>query len=199
MTDARLLTVCTGNICRSPLAAQVLRARLDGLAVTVASAGTHALADAPMTPEAQRLAVEADALAGDPEAHRARLLAPVLREDHDLVLALAREHRRYTVEESPALVRRTFTVREFARLAASVDDDEIRAAVSGETDASARVRSAAARVASRRGQVEPPADPADDDVIDPYRRSWETYELSASQLLPAIDEVARVVRVALSA
>ena len=45
----------------------------------------------------------------------------------------------------------------------------------------------------------PPADPADDDVIDPYRRSWKTYELSGSQLAPAIDQVVRVIRLAVPA
>jgi protein-tyrosine phosphatase len=45
--------------------------------------------------------------------------------------------------------------------------------------------------------VDLPADAADDDVIDPYRRSWKTYELTASQLVPAVDEVVRVLRIAL--
>jgi protein-tyrosine phosphatase len=42
-----------------------------------------------------------------------------------------------------------------------------------------------------------PGHAEDDDVIDPYRRSWDTYELAASQLLPATRQVARVARVAI--
>ena len=41
-----------------------------------------------------------------------------------------------------------------------------------------------------------PPTPEDDDVIDPYGRSWQTYERSAAQLVPALDEVVRVLRVA---
>jgi protein-tyrosine phosphatase len=40
--------------------------------------------------------------------------------------------------------------------------------------------------------------PEDDDVIDPYRRSRETYALSASQLTPALAEVERIVRDAIA-
>jgi protein-tyrosine phosphatase len=43
----------------------------------------------------------------------------------------------------------------------------------------------------------PPARTQDDDVIDPYRRDRAVYEESASQLIPAVDEVARVLRAAL--
>jgi protein-tyrosine phosphatase len=51
-------------------------------------------------------------------------------------------------------------------------------------------------VADQRGLV--PATADDDDVIDPYRRSSETYAKSAGQLIPALDEVERIVRVALT-
>ena len=43
-----------------------------------------------------------------------------------------------------------------------------------------------------------PSAAEDDDVIDPYRRSQATYEASAAQLLPGIDEVERIVRAALT-
>ncbi|MGA1827878.1 hypothetical protein [Microbacterium sp.] len=59
-----------------------------------------------------------------------------------------------------------------------------------------RVRAAATLIASRRGMVLPPDKPEDDDVIDPFGRSWQTYELSAAQLTPALDEVVRVLTAA---
>jgi protein-tyrosine phosphatase len=101
------------------------------------------------------------------------------------------------VELAPSRVGSTFTVREFARLASAIPDDELRAAAAAAAgDDKDRVRAAALGVATYRGIVEPPADPADDDVIDPFRQSWETYEDSAAQLEPAIDEVVRVIRLA---
>ncbi len=43
----KILTVCTGNICRSPLAEGLLRKVLRGLPVEVSSAGTGALVGVP--------------------------------------------------------------------------------------------------------------------------------------------------------
>ncbi|GMA87571.1 hypothetical protein GCM10025868_28210 [Angustibacter aerolatus] len=46
---ARVLVVCTGNVCRSPLVERLLRQRLGTDAVDVSSAGTQALVGEPMT------------------------------------------------------------------------------------------------------------------------------------------------------
>lgn len=191
-----LLTVCTGNICRSPLAESLLRERLAPLDVRVSSAGTRALVGSGMTPEAQRLAV--DLGVPDAAAHRARHLTEGLLETPDLIFAMSREHRRAIVDLSPRRMRATFTVREFARLARHATDVSIARAVADATDPRDALRLAVAHVSAMRSEAEPPADAADDDVIDPYRRSWKTYELSASQLVPAVDEVVRVLRIALA-
>ena len=191
-----VLTVCTGNICRSPLAAELLRARLAPLEASVLSAGTRGLSDAPMTSEAQLLAVQYGVTADAAASHRSRYLLENHLSSPDLILTMTRDQRRHVAELAPSRLRWTFTAREFARLAADVTDDEIRAATESAPDASARVRAAILVVAARRGMVMPPANPADDDVIDPYGRSWETYQLSAAQLVPAVEVVARVLRVA---
>ncbi|WP_170144128.1 hypothetical protein [Calidifontibacter indicus] len=52
MSDARILVVCTGNICRSPYIERVLATQLAGRGYTVESAGTRALVDYPMEPQA---------------------------------------------------------------------------------------------------------------------------------------------------
>ncbi|WOQ69206.1 low molecular weight phosphatase family protein [Microbacterium limosum] len=190
-----LLTVCTGNVARSPLAEVLLRARLRGLGIRVTSAGTRALIGHPMTLEAQVLAEAAGARAADAEAHRARLLTERELAAPALVLAMAREHRRAAVELAPLKLRSTFTVREFARLAATVPDDALVAALEGLHDPSDRLRAALSLVSAARSASAPPDDPEDDDVVDPYRRSHRTYDLAAAQLTPAIDEVARVLRI----
>lgn len=191
-----VLTVCTGNICRSPLAAEVLRARLAPIDAVVTSAGTAGLRHAPMTSEAQLIAVQYGVTADAAGSHRSRYLLEQHLVSPDLILTMTRDHRRHVAELAPSRLRSTFTVREFARLAAEVSDHELRAAVDSAPDASRRVRAAAAVVASRRGRGILPAHPDDDDVIDPFRRSWETYERSAAQLVPALDDVLRVLRIA---
>jgi protein-tyrosine phosphatase len=195
----QILTVCTGNICRSPLAEQVLRARLGDLDVQVSSAGTHALIGDPMPADALRLAASLGVADDDAAAHRGRWLTEKLLVTPDLVLAMSREHRTHVVELAPARIRSAFTAREFERLATGLADADVRrAADDAGTDPHARVRAAVQRVASRRGVVEPPVDPTADDVVDPYRRSWDTYQLSATQLLPGLEQVARVIRAALA-
>lgn len=194
-----ILTVCTGNVCRSPLAATLLATGLADLDVRVHSAGTYGLQGEPMTDETKRLAT---ALAVNPrliDAHRATYLTEAHLATPDLVLAMSREHRRRVVELNPARLRSTFTLREFARLASDVSDSTIRAsASSGADDDSQRLRAALDAVTGMRGLSLPPSDPSDDDIVDPYRRSWATYELAGSQLAPSVEQVVRVVRLALT-
>lgn len=194
------MTVCTGNICRSPLAEQLIRLQVEPLGGRVTSAGTMGLDAAPMPTDALRLAAEVGVPADMSAAHRSRFMTEQILQSPSLVLGMSREHRKRIVELAPAKMRTAFTLREFARLAEHVSDDEIRAAADAAfgTDAAARVKAAAQAVAGMRGAVPPPADPADDDIIDPYRRSWNTYQLSGSQLVPAIDQVGRVVTLALA-
>lgn len=193
-----ILTVCTGNICRSPLAAQLLATRLADLGVTVSSAGTRARGGTPMTPEAQALAADRGVPSSLSVDHAARYLTPAHVAAADLVLAMTRDHRREIVELDPSRVRTAFTVREFARLAADVSDDELRAAASGGAGGRERFAAALAVVAGRRGLVLPPASLEEDDVVDPYGRSTATYERSADEMAPGIAAVERIVRIAVA-
>ncbi|UJP11710.1 low molecular weight phosphatase family protein [Microbacterium sp. KUDC0406] len=191
-----ILTVCTGNICRSPLAEVLLRAHLPET-VRVHSAGTQALVGHGMPAEARELAVQRGVPAEIADAHSARYLVEPILAESDLVLTMTREHRTHVVQMMPSLIRRAFTLREFARLAADVPDEELAAAADeAGTDAAQRLQALARVVGARRGLVAASAE--EDDVIDPYRRSRETYELSASQIDPALAEVERVTALALA-
>lgn len=194
MADFSVLTVCSGNICRSPLAEQLLRARLADLpAFAFSSAGTFA-GDGDAMPE--QAAALSTRFGGDPSAHRARYLTEQIVGGEDLIFAMARSHRREIVELVPRKVSVTFTLREFARLSAGLGADQIAAASQRAGSVRGGIAEVVALVASRKGQIGPPASTEDDDVVDPYRRSDETYERSAAQLVPAVDEVARVLRIA---
>lgn len=87
-----VLFVCTGNICRSPLAASLLERALKerGLEVKVTSAGTGAWDGAPASEGAYLVALEGGL---DLSGHRARLLTRELVEEADLILTMARHHR----------------------------------------------------------------------------------------------------------
>jgi protein-tyrosine phosphatase len=186
-----ILTVCTGNICRSPLAEQLLRSGLEQWAhLTVASAGTGALVGEAMTDQAQALSREFGGVGA--EQHVARSLNVDMLREADLVLALSREHRSAIVGMLPRGSRHTFTVRELGRLLEDLPDEEFAAIASVDiSDLPARLGLLIEIAASRRGMVMPPEAVEDDDVIDPYRRSDEVYRESAGQLVPAIRTIVR--------
>lgn len=178
--------VCTGNICRSPSAELLLTrelSRVDGIQVT--SAGTGALVDGGIPAPALNLLAESGI---DGSAHRARQFSPELLRSSDLILAMAREHRRAIVELAPGTTRRTFTIREFARVIEHMGHSDPKIASSDVDD---RLRAAVNVAAGHRGLVPQPSDPSDLDVVDPYRRSDDTYRLSYSQIQPAVETVGR--------
>jgi len=189
-----VLMVCSGNICRSPLAEQVLRARLADLgSIGFSSAGTFAGEGERMPEQAAALSVR---FGGDPSAHSARYLTEQMVAGADLVLAMARSHRREIVELVPRKVGVTFTLREFARLSADLSEAELAETAARGGSLRGGLAEVVALVASRKGQSGVPVSAEEDDVIDPYRRSDDTYERSAAQLVPAAEEVARVLRAA---
>lgn len=81
---SRVLIVCTGNICRSPMAEGLLRAKLAGQGgVSVTSAGIAALSGHPAHYIARSLLAERRI---DIRAHRARQVDRVMLSASDLIL-----------------------------------------------------------------------------------------------------------------
>ena len=93
MTDLRIVTtVCTGNLCRSPLAEALLRKHLDLLGVTdviVQSAGTGARAGQRAI-GASRTAAEA--LGADLGSHSTSVMDRATLDESEYVLCAATEH-----------------------------------------------------------------------------------------------------------
>ena len=178
-----ILAICTGNVCRSPAVEALLRAALgDHPDVSMASAGTAALVGQAITGPMAALLVAAGA---DPAGFRAQAITRQLVTDADLVLALTRAHRAEVVAMVPRALRRAFTLREFARLAADVDPDLLPAGSPGE-----RLAALVPLTAARRGLA--PVAGAEDDVVDPYRGSAARYQSSLDQLRPAVEAIAAV-------
>lgn len=80
----RILCVCLGNICRSPTAEAVLRARLPEAEIDSAGTGGWHIGDAPYGPAAQAAA----ARGYDLTPQRARQVRQTDFDDFDLILAM---------------------------------------------------------------------------------------------------------------
>lgn len=101
-----ILIVCVGNICRSPMAEYLLRARLPQLSGKhISSAGIGALVGKPADETALAL-LEKQGL--DASQHRARQVTPEMLAGADLVLAMEERHLKRLHEIAPQIRGRAF-------------------------------------------------------------------------------------------
>jgi protein-tyrosine phosphatase len=186
---ALILAVCTGNICRSPMAEGFLRSMLAARGVQgvqVASCGVNGLEDSPAMPEGVEAMIENGV---DISPHRARrLTAPMIREA-DLVLTMATEHRDTIVAQVDGAAGKTFTLKEFVRLLDHLPPGTpIPVGAAEEQVLSAAVVAAAGLRAS--GAVPPSRD---EDVADPLGLGVEAYRATAWEIGQLCDRVVTAV------
>jgi protein-tyrosine phosphatase len=167
-----ILFVCTGNVCRSPMAELLCRAMTDPAAeLEVASAGMNALVGDGIDTASAAVLTERGI---DPSGHRARQFRPVWAVRADLVLTAERAHRDRIMTEVPTAFRRVFTMKEFARLARHPADADQADVV--------------AELASRRG-AEGPLPRELLDLTDPYRGTVEQARAVADELSVIVQTV----------
>lgn len=109
MSEVKFLFVCTGNTCRSPMAAGIFRKylseklqcevdQLDKMGYKISSAGIIDLASSPASEEA----TTACAAKGiDIKAHRSKALSQELIEENDFIFAMSQTHLERVTALSP--------------------------------------------------------------------------------------------------
>jgi protein-tyrosine phosphatase len=171
MSVFRVLFVCIGNVCRSPLGERLLAGRLDSEQFEVSSAGVGALVGSQMTPE---VVAHLESYGGSADGFASRQLTPAMVGQSDLVLTATAAIRSRVLEDSPGALRRTFTVLEFAALLDVIPP---------ESDPAVLVRTAA--------QERSRAELDDYDIADPYGRGEETNAVAATTMAAAVERIAK--------
>jgi protein-tyrosine phosphatase len=184
----RVLFVCTGNICRSPMAEYLLRARAANRGldwVRTESAGVAARPDLPIQPHALTF-LGKNAVSGA-DTFRSRPLTRELVADADLLLVAERAHRERIASLVETAWPRTFTVLEFSRLLGHVLPAAVETLPAG-APAAERARGLVEAVAAQRSRQARRA--SDDDVADPMGRRYGAFKESGALLARAADVIA---------
>jgi protein-tyrosine phosphatase len=103
----KILFVCSGNTCRSPLAEGIARLIIPDrtrTSVEVSSAGTSALEGMPASVNAIETASNHDI---DISGHRSRLLSRTLVREADLIVTMGAKHRDTVAVIEPEAIRYT--------------------------------------------------------------------------------------------
>lgn len=163
--------VCTGNVCRSPIAEGLLRAafaeRMGPDAPEVTSAGTMGWTGSGADPSSIRAAAERGV---DISSHRAREVSEEDVARADVVVAMAPEHARAFTREAGS---RIFTLKELVRLLEALPETE-----------GASLGRLPERIAEadrlRRGGFE--GDPWDEGIDDPLGMPLDSFRAVAAEL-----------------
>lgn len=119
-----VLFVCSGNTCRSPMAAALFKALLahhgqDLSRWMVASAGTSATENQPAAPQAVQVVANRGL---ELNAHRSQRVTARLLSHYNLILCMEKAHQKAVISLAPALANRVYLLSSMANQTATIED-----------------------------------------------------------------------------
>jgi len=188
----RILFVCTGNTCRSPLAEGLLRMKVnkEGLAVEVRSAGVSAVTGGPISRNSASILKQA----GFKEELQSLAIQPSEVNWADLILTMTVGHKRSVIGRFPDAVDKIYTLKEY------VEDDELVLQAIEEREklvAELQLKQALAQVITpvERSRVLELEDKLPDyDISDPFGGPMAIYQQTADEIGESLDKLIAKVR-----
>ncbi|MFJ3958963.1 low molecular weight phosphatase family protein [Arthrobacter sp. NPDC090010] len=187
-----VLTVCIGNICRSPLAEQLLRAQLEQSGLKdfeFFSAGLQAVVGAPMEPWPAALSRE---YGGVPDGAVGKQIIEEIVGASDLILTMTLKQREELLKRYPSAAQRTFTLAEFARIITALPEAEAASVPWGSTASSSGPASAVSPLVSMATQARHLGRlSSSDDVPDPIGKEESVHRQVGEQIRGLTNEIAK--------
>jgi protein-tyrosine phosphatase len=176
-----VLIVCTANVCRSPVAAVMLRRQLArlGVAARVQSAGFLEAGHPCPLELVEELAGRGLAI-GD---HTSAMLNLDLIDGADLILVMERRHVRDVILSSPDAAERTFTLKELVRRGEQLTEPRAGVPLKAWLEDVAAGRDPSDLVGQARG----------DDTADPFGGSRRAYRETVTEIDDLSTRLARLL------
>lgn len=188
----RILFVCTGNTCRSPMAQGLLRklAEREGLGIEIRSAGVAAINGMPIS----RHSADILKTKGFHDSLASSALSDESAAWADLILTMTAGHKQQLIARYPEAVDKVFTLKEFAE-----DNPAVLEAVAERQRlySNLQIKQALGEAISeeeiwevQRLENEIPSF----DISDPYGGDRHHYELCAKEIEEALHRVIRKLK-----
>ncbi len=191
ISEFKVLFVCTGNICRSPLGEYLLRDQLESLksGINISSAGTMAVIGGAVPDEIKNFS---NSLNVEINNHSPRLITAGMIGNADLILTAERSHRSEVVSLVPRASAKTFTLNQFARLALQHEEAIARGDLA--QPQVSNLYDLILELADFRSIATPPEQPSNDDIDDPYRKSLADYQSAGNEILTAVTTTSEILK-----